>query len=59
MLSLVGVAFSAAALIIVASIFNGLVDLLQTLNNSFDADRRIEAVEGKSVAVHEDLINRI
>ena len=37
-LSIGGIAFSTAALIIVLSVFNGLEDLLRTLNNSFDPD---------------------
>jgi lipoprotein-releasing system permease protein len=59
MLSLVGVAFSAAALIIVLSIFNGLDDLLRSLNNAFDPEIRVEAAEGKSFAVSDDLIRSI
>ena len=59
MLSLVGVAFSAAALIIVLSIFNGLDDLLRSLNNSFDPEIKIEAAAGKSFAADRDLLQRI
>jgi len=59
MLSLVGVAFSAAALIIVLSIFNGLEDLLFSLNNSFDPEIKIEAAQGKSFSVNETLISKI
>jgi lipoprotein-releasing system permease protein len=59
MLSLVGVAFSAAALIIVLSIFNGLEDLLHSLNNSFDPEIKIEAAQGKSFTVDPELIKSI
>ena len=47
-LSIGGIAFSTAALIIVLSVFNGLEDLLRSLNNSFDPEIKIEASEGKS-----------
>jgi lipoprotein-releasing system permease protein len=59
MLSLVGVAFSAAALIIVLSIFNGLEELLFSLNNSFDPEIKIEAARGKSFRVDDALIQKI
>lgn len=59
MLSLVGVAFSAAALIIVLSIFNGLEDLLFSLNNSFDPEIKIEAARGKSFRVDSALLQKI
>lgn len=59
MLSLVGVAFCAAALIIVLSIFNGLDDLLRSLNNSFDPEIKIEATQGKSFEIDEALITKI
>jgi lipoprotein-releasing system permease protein len=58
-LALVGVSFSAAALIIVLSIFNGLEDLLRSLNNSFDPEIKIEATQGKSFAVSDSLLNVI
>ncbi|MCU0356314.1 MAG: ABC transporter permease [Cyclobacteriaceae bacterium] len=55
-LALIGVAFSAAALIIVLSVFNGLEDLLRSLNNSFDPEIKIEAAEGKSFEVSDSLL---
>jgi lipoprotein-releasing system permease protein len=58
-LSMVGVAFSTAALIIVLSVFNGLEDLLRSLNTSFDPEIKIEAVKGKSFEVQENLLNKI
>jgi lipoprotein-releasing system permease protein len=58
-LSLVGVAFSTAALIIILSVFNGLEDLLRSLNNSFDPQIKIEAVQGKSFPVDDGLLNKI
>lgn len=59
LLSLVGVAFSAAAIIIVLSVFNGLGDLLRSLNNSFDPEIKIEAVQGKSFPVSDSLLRKI
>ena len=61
-LSMIGVAFSCAALIIVLSVFNGLEDLLRSLNSSFDPELKIEAVRGKSFEVSDEFllsINRI
>jgi lipoprotein-releasing system permease protein len=58
-LSLIGVAFSTAALIIVLSVFNGLDDLLRSLNNSFDPEIKVEAAKGKSFEVSEDLLRKI
>ncbi len=58
-LSVVGVAFSTAALIIVLSVFNGLGDLLGSINNSFDPQLKIESALGKSFASDEILLNKI
>lgn len=58
-LSLIGVAFSTAALIIVLSVFNGLDDLLRSLNNSFDPEIKIEATKGKSFEINDDLLEKI
>lgn len=58
-LAIGGIAFSTAALIIVLSVFNGLEDLLQSLNNSFDPEIKIEAREGKAFNVSDELIERI
>lgn len=54
-----GIAFSTAALIIVLSVFNGLEDLLRSLNNSFDPEIKIEARQGKSFELSDDLLKRI
>ena len=56
---MVGVAFITAALIIVLSVFNGLEDLLYSLNNSFDPEIKIEATEGKSFLVTNELMHKI
>lgn len=58
-LSLIGVAFSTAALIIVLSVFNGLDDLLHSLNNSFDPEIKIEAAAGKSFEVNDVFLKSI
>ncbi len=54
-----GVAFSTAALIIVLSVFNGLEDLLRSLNNSFDAELKIEPAKGKTFAVTDSLLHLV
>jgi len=58
-LSMVGVAFSSAALVIVLSVFNGLEGLLRSLNNSFDPEIKIEAVKGKSFEVNDAFLAHI
>ena len=58
-LSMVGLAFSTAALIIVLSVFNGLEDLLRSLNTSFDPELKIEVVKGKSFEVDSLLLTKI
>lgn len=58
-ISMVGVAFLTAALVIVLSVFNGLEDLLHTLNNSFDPQIKIQAVKGKSFTTSDELLDRI
>ena len=56
---MVGVAFSTAALIIVLSVFNGLEDILRSLNDSFDPEIKIEATTGKSFVSSNELIKKI
>ncbi|MEZ4946860.1 MAG: FtsX-like permease family protein [Cyclobacteriaceae bacterium] len=58
-LSMVGVAFSTAALIIVLSVFNGLEGLLRSLYVSFDPELKIEAVEGKSFEINDELLSKL
>jgi lipoprotein-releasing system permease protein len=43
----------------VLSVFNGLGELLKTLNNSFDPPIKIEATEGKSFEVTAELLQQI
>jgi lipoprotein-releasing system permease protein len=56
---MIGVGFTTAALIIVLSVFNGLEDLLRTLNNSFDPEIRIQATVGKSFELTPELLAKI
>jgi lipoprotein-releasing system permease protein len=56
---MIGVALSTAALIIVLSVFNGLEDLLRSLNSSFDPEIKIEILKGKSFEVTEELLAKI
>lgn len=58
-LAIGGIAFSTAALIIVLSVFNGLEELLRSLNNAFDAEIKIEARQGKSFQISKSLIDKI
>ncbi len=58
-ISAVAVTIITAAIIIVLSIFNGLEELLHTLNNSFDPEIKIEAVLGKSFVSSPQLIAKI
>lgn len=58
-ISVVAVAIITAAIIIVLSIFNGLGDLIHSLNNSFDPEIKIEAAKGKSFPVTPLLLTKI
>jgi lipoprotein-releasing system permease protein len=58
-LSIGGIAFCTAALIIVLSVFNGLEELLRSLNNSFDPEIKIEAAQGKAFESSPELVSRV
>lgn len=58
-ISVGAVAIITAAIIIVLSVFNGLGDLLHTLNNSFDPEIKIEAAQGKSFHATDSLLTAI
>lgn len=58
-LSVVGLAFSTAALVIVLSVFNGLEELISSLHNSFDPQIKVEPVKGKSFEATPELLDRI
>jgi lipoprotein-releasing system permease protein len=59
LLSMLGVAFATAALIVVLSVFNGLGVLLRSIYTAFDPQIKIEAVHGKSFVVTDSLKNSI
>jgi len=59
LLSVIAVAFSTAALVIVLSVFNGLGDLLNSLNSSFDPPLKIQPVKGKTFVVTDSLLQTI
>jgi lipoprotein-releasing system permease protein len=48
-----------AALVMVLSVFNGLEDLLHSLNNSFDPQIKIQAAKGKSFEVGPYLLQKV
>ncbi|MFD2034244.1 ABC transporter permease [Belliella marina] len=58
-ISMVGVAIGTMALVIVLSVFNGLEDLVRGLYASFDAELKIEAVQGKSFVVDSEFLSKI
>jgi lipoprotein-releasing system permease protein len=58
-ISVIAVAIITAAIIIVLSIFNGLGELIQTLNNSFDPEIKIVATKGKSFEVDASLLKKV
>lgn len=53
------VAVITAALIMILSVFNGLGDLLHSLNNSFDPEIKIQPTKGKSFEVTDRLLESI
>jgi lipoprotein-releasing system permease protein len=59
LLSMAVVAFATAALVIVLSVFNGLGDLLRSINQAFDPQIKIEAVKGKSFLVSDSLLHAL
>jgi lipoprotein-releasing system permease protein len=54
-ISMLVVAVGTMALVIVLSVFNGLEDLIRSLYNTFDAELRIVAAEGKSFELSDSL----
>jgi lipoprotein-releasing system permease protein len=58
-LTLILVSSCTAALIMVLSVFNGLEDLLRSLNQSFDPQIKIEAALGKSFEMNDSLLAKI
>lgn len=58
-LSMLGVAFATAALVVVLSVFNGIGDLLRSLYTTFDPQIKIEASQAKSFEYTDRLKNSI
>ena len=58
-LSMAGIAFSTAALIIVLSVFNGLGVLIRSVYTSFDPELKVELVKGKTFESSPDFIKKI
>lgn len=58
-ISVLVVAIITAALIIVLSVFNGLEELLRSLNDTFDPPIKVEATAGKSFDLTDKLLSRI
>ncbi|HKZ38992.1 MAG TPA: ABC transporter permease [Chryseolinea sp.] len=58
-ISVIAVAIISAAIIIVLSIFNGLGDLIHSLNNSFDPEIKVQATEGKSFQINSSLLKKM
>lgn len=50
-ISLIGIAVSTAALIVVLSVYNGIGEVTQTLFNSFDAPLVVQPAQGKTLRV--------
>ncbi len=57
MISVAGVTIGTALLIVVLSVFNGFFDVIKEMLLSNDPDLRIEAVEGRSFIMREDIDN--
>jgi lipoprotein-releasing system permease protein len=58
-LSMSGVAFATAALIVVLSVFNGIGELLRSLYTAFDPPLKVVAATGKSFEFNDSLRNQI
>ena len=56
---MLAVCMITAALVFVLSVFNGLEDLLRSLNNSFDPEIKIQATKGKSFPLDEKMLSEI
>jgi lipoprotein-releasing system permease protein len=56
---MIGVAFITAALVIILSVFNGLGELLHSLNNAFDPQIKIEATKGKTFEVTPEFLTKV
>lgn len=59
LISIIGVTISTAALIIVLSAFNGLDNLLTSMNDSFDPDLKVTPTTGKVFSVEDERIKNV
>ena len=59
LISVIGVTIGTAALIIVLSAFNGLDNLLKSMNDSFDPDLKVVPVTGKVFSMDEPTLQKI
>jgi len=59
LISLFGVAFGVAALVIVLSIYNGFDSLVRKMYSTFDAELKVSLVEGKTFSVNLPEIERL
>lgn len=59
LISLFGVAFGVAALVIVLSIYNGFDSLIKKMYSTFDAELKVSLVEGKTFSVNLPEIERL
>lgn len=58
-ISVIGVAVTTAALVVILSGFNGFVDLVANLFTNFDPQIKVEAVKGKYIASDDPIITKI
>lgn len=58
-ISLIGLSVSAAALIVVLSVYNGIGGLTQKLFNVFDPELKVESKTGKSFAASNELLQNL
>ncbi|MCB9232618.1 MAG: ABC transporter permease [Bacteroidia bacterium] len=58
-ISILGITFVTAALILVLSIFNGFQSLIEDLFSSFDPDLKIEAALGRTLPYSEETLKKI
>ncbi len=59
LISVIGVTVGTAALIIVLSAFNGLDNLLKSMNDSFDPDLKIVPAKGKVFSANDPVLKRV
>ena len=57
-ISVIGVAVTTAALVVILSGFNGFVDLVANLFTNFDPQIKVEAVKGKYIASDDPIITK-